>query len=62
MKSVHRATLYPSPNPRTLNFFSCTKGNIYRDESLLWGKEVTMEPEIKGTTFMSVNLKVNSAK
>lgn len=35
------------------------KGNLYRDESLLWEKEVTMEPRIEGTTFISIKRKVS---
>lgn len=34
------------------------KGSLYRDESLLWGKEVTVEPEIEGAAFMSTKLEV----
>ena len=49
----------PIPFPEHWISSLAPKGNLYRDESLLWEKEVTMEPRIEGTTFMSIKRKVS---
>lgn len=59
INSVFHATLHPTPVPEHWISSLAPKGNLYRDESLLWEKEVTMEPKIEGTTFMSIKLKVS---